>query len=99
MTPVRIAVVSAGLGERLGAGRGGIEVLVDPVDMGLLQGDLVERVGRKLDALGDHAGAIRLDLDADIGVHHALVGDEDLHRCRGSFNWWAVTGPDRPDWS
>lgn len=46
------------------------------------QGDFVERVGRELDALGHHAGAIRLDLNADVVVHHALVGDEDFHRVR-----------------
>jgi hypothetical protein len=44
------------------------------------QRDFIERVGRQLDAVGDHAGAVRLDLDADVVVHHALVADEDLHR-------------------
>src|SRR3546814_11756857 len=48
---------------------------------GLFERDLVKGVGRRLDAIGDHAGAVRLDLDADVVVHHALVGDEDLHRC------------------
>src|SRR3546814_10841459 len=48
---------------------------------GLFERDLVKGVGRQLDAIGDHAGAVRLDLDADVVVHHALVGDEDLHRC------------------
>src|SRR5690606_37698525 len=47
---------------------------------GLFQRDLVERVGRQLDAIGDHAGTIRLDLDADVVVHHALVSYEDVHR-------------------
>src|SRR5690606_4728871 len=47
---------------------------------GLLERDLVERVGGELHALGHHAGAIRLDLDADVVIHDALVGDQDLHR-------------------
>src|SRR5690606_23365355 len=44
------------------------------------QGDFIEGIGRQLDAVGDHAGAVRLDLDADVVVHNALVTDEDLHR-------------------
>src|SRR5690606_18849493 len=43
------------------------------------QRNLVEGVGGEFDAVGDHAGTVRLDLDADVEVHHALVGDEDLH--------------------
>src|SRR5690606_42002582 len=53
---------------------------------GFFQRDLVEGVGGELDALGDHAGTVRLDLDADVVVHHALVGDEDLHRA-GVLSW------------
>src|SRR5690606_19132588 len=71
---------------RLGVGRGdggdhdlGRDALVAQAQ-GLLEGDLVEGVGRQLDAVGDHAGTVRPDLDADVGVHHALVGDQDLHR-------------------
>src|SRR5690606_25092913 len=45
----------------------------------LFERNLVERIGRQFDAVGDHARAVRLDLDADVRVHHALVRDEDLH--------------------
>src|SRR5690606_4313836 len=71
---------------RLGVGRGDggdhhlcRDALVAQAQ-GLLEGDLVEGVGRQLHAVGDHAGTVRPDLDADVGVHHALVGDQDLHR-------------------
>ena len=76
---------------RLGVGRGdrgdhdlGGDALVAQAQ-GFFQGDFVERVGRQLDAVGDHAGAVRLDLDADVVVHHALVADEDLHWLWFSF--------------
>src|SRR5690606_27075543 len=55
------------------------------------QRDLVEGVGRELDALGDDVAAVRLDLDADVEVHHPLVTDQDLHRwacprgCKGGM--------------
>jgi hypothetical protein len=77
---------------RLGVGRGdghdhdlGGDALVAQTQ-GFFQRDVVEGIGRQLDAVGDHAGAVRLDLDADVVVHHALVTDEDLHRseCPGS---------------
>src|SRR5690606_40949599 len=74
---------------------------------GLLQRDLVEGVGGQLHAVGDHAGAVRPDLDADVGVHHALVGDQDLHRwglpsrkAAASSGWTANSSESRgwPAW-
>ena len=47
---------------------------------GFLQGDVVKRVGRQLDAIGDHAGAVRLDLDAHVEINDAFVTDQDFHR-------------------
>ncbi len=46
---------------------------------GLFQSDVVERVGGQLDAVGNHAGAVGFDLNADVVVHHALVADKNLH--------------------
>ncbi len=45
----------------------------------LLQGNLVEGIRRELDALGDHPGAVGLDLDPDVVIDDAFVGDQDLH--------------------
>src|SRR5690606_4262660 len=52
-------------------------------------------------------GAVRPDLDADVGVHHALVGDQDLHRwglpsrkAAASSGWTANSSESRgwPAW-
>jgi serine/threonine-protein kinase RIO1 len=70
---------------RLGVGRGdggdddfGGDALVAQAQ-GFFQRDVIEGIGRELDAIGDHAGTIRLDLDADVVVHDALVADQDFH--------------------
>src|SRR5690606_17441430 len=52
---------------------------------GLFQRDLIKGVGRPLGAVGHDAGPVRLDLDADVEVHHSLVSDEDLHQLRGPW--------------
>ena len=46
---------------------------------GFLDGDLVERVHRHLDAGGLDAGAVGLDADLDVVIDHPLDRDEDFH--------------------
>ena len=51
----------------------------------LFERDIVERVGRQLDAVGDDAGAVRLDLDAYVEIDNTLVADQNFHRTSDSL--------------